>query len=68
MLGAALRWRLGKMPVESRSNICQATNLFTLREMYFLRIFHYLLASATLEDEHFAEMPLDNLEDLINKS
>jgi hypothetical protein len=68
MLGAVLRWRPGAMPGESRSDNGQATSLFTPRKMHSLRVFRYLVASVTLKDEPFAEMPSDYLKNLIRKS
>ncbi len=68
MLGATLRQRPGEMPANGRSDSGQATNCYSPREMQSLRVFRYLVASAMLEDEPFAEMPPDNLKDLIRKS
>ncbi len=56
------------MPVINQQNSNQFANTYTLQEIYVLCVFRYLLVVATLEDEHFAEVPPNTLKDLIKKS
>ncbi len=56
------------MPAANWWDSDQLATTYASQEMHALRIFRYLLVAATLEDELFAEVPSDTLEDLIRKS